>query len=154
MNRIVCVGNRYAAQDAAGPKVYDRLVQRALPPGIEVIDGVLAGLDLLRFVEGARRVIFFDAVVGFAQPGNVVVLGAGEAANGATGPYDHAAGIAYLFRLLPHVCDEAMPEVVLVGIEGDPDDETICAAANTCLEIATSGPRPCVPTLPERPGDS
>ena len=45
--RIICVGNRLVAADAAGPQVHDRLAGRPLPPGVELVDGGLQGLDLL-----------------------------------------------------------------------------------------------------------
>ena len=47
MKRIICVGNRHSAADAAGPLVYERLARMERPLDIEVIDGALAGLDLL-----------------------------------------------------------------------------------------------------------
>jgi Ni,Fe-hydrogenase maturation factor len=37
--RIICIGNRHVAGDAAGPQVYERLRERALPPGVELVDG-------------------------------------------------------------------------------------------------------------------
>ena len=74
MKRIICIGNCYTPDDAAGPKVYDRLLQCALPNDIEVIDGGLAGLNLLRFIDNAERVVFVDNVSGFGQPNEIVVL--------------------------------------------------------------------------------
>ncbi|MFH1418396.1 MAG: hydrogenase maturation protease [Planctomycetota bacterium] len=139
MNRIICVGNRYVAQDAAGPMVYDRLTRRELPCDVEVIDGGLAGLDLLRFLPGAERVVFVDAVFGSDQPDGVVVLDAGDAAKHADAAYDHSAGLAYLLRVLPQVCEAKMPEVLLVGVQGVPDQSTIAAAADMSLTIAAQG---------------
>ncbi|NOZ23282.1 MAG: hydrogenase maturation protease [Planctomycetes bacterium] len=139
MNRIICIGNRYASDDQAGPKVYDRLAEMELPRGIEVIDGGLGGLDLLRFVEGAERVVFADTVEGFGRPGEVVALDPQKAEFGVSAAYDHSAGLAYLLRVLPEVCDGAVPDVFIVGIEVPPNRQAVAAAAEKCLEIAGGG---------------
>lgn len=139
MKRIICVGNRYNAQDAAGPMVYDHLVRGVLPRDVEVIDGGLAGLDLLRFVQGAQRVVFVDAVSGSDGPDGVVVLDVDEAARRAGAVYDHSAGLGYLLRVLPEVCEGTIPEVLLVGVQGVPDQSTIAAAADMSLTIAVEG---------------
>ncbi len=141
MKRIICIGNRYVREDAAGPAVHRRLLRGALPPDVEVIDGGLAGLDLLRFVEGAARVVFVDAVRGLGPSerpngAGVVVLEAADAAALATDRYDHGAGLPYLLRILPQVCEGALPPVLLVGIEGTADDAVIDRAAALALQAA------------------
>ena len=139
MKRIICVGNRYSPRDAAGPLVHDRLTQRELPCDVEVIDGGLAGLDLLRFLQGAQRVVFVDAVFDSDSPDGVVVLDADDAARHAGAAYDHSAGLAYLLRVLPQVCEGEIPEILLVGVQGVPDQSTIAAAADLSLTIAVEG---------------
>ncbi len=137
--RIICVGNRYVQADAAGPAVYARLRAAALPPGVELVDGGLGGLDLLRLAEGAERVVFVDQVSGFAAPGEVVELPGAEAAATAGPHYDHAAGLAYLLRVLPAVCAGPPPEVWVVGIEGSADAAAVEAAAAASLRLALEG---------------
>lgn len=141
MRRIICVGNRLVAEDDAGPRVYERLAEMALPPGVEVIDGGLAGLDLLRLVEGAEQVVFVDAVHGFAGPGGVRVLEAEEVAATAGSGFDHGVGLAYLLRVLPRICAGPVPRVCLVGIEGRAGSESVEAAAALALQMveASSG---------------
>ncbi len=138
MRRIICIGNRYAAEDAAGPAVYDHLRRLELPAGLELIDGGLAGLDLLRYLEGAEQVVFVDSVSG-AQRGDlnntVIVLAGEEVAALASSRYDHSAGLAYLLRILPEVCEGALPQVRLVGIRGHPDQAAIHEAAALALKI-------------------
>jgi hydrogenase maturation protease len=136
MRRIIGVGNRLVAGDAAGPAVCDRLLAGALPPGVEVLDGGLAGLDLLRWIEGCERVVFIDGVCGFAAPGEVVVLERAQAAAAAPGGYDHAAGLAYLLQVLPAVCEGAVPEVRVVGLEGSGGEAQIERAAALALALA------------------
>jgi hydrogenase maturation protease len=141
MKRIICVGNRYHPEDAAGPLVYERLAQTERPPGVEVIDGALTGLDLLRFVEQTERVVFVDAVSALGPPGTIIVLRADEVSGNAGAVYDHSAGLAYLLRVLPRVLAGPVPEIFLVGIEGIPARGTIRAAADLCLSIAAEGYR-------------
>ena len=137
--RIVCVGNRYRPEDSAGPMVYDLLVSNRLPGDIEVIDGGLAGLNLLRFIHGADRVVFIDAVNGFRPSGGVIVLDAKDASRHADTIFGHSAGIAYCLRVLPEVHDGKLPEIFVVGIEGTTDPDKILKAAEMSLKIANQG---------------
>ncbi len=137
MKRIICIGNRYKPNDMAGPMVHDQLAQRELPPDVEVVDGGLAGLNLLRFVEGAERVVFVDAVAGSDVSDGIVLLDVDDAARQAGAEYDHSAGLAYLLRVLPQVCEGTIPEILLVGIQGVPDQSTTVAAADLSLKVAT-----------------
>lgn len=151
--RILCVGNRLIAEDSAGPQVHDRLSEMSLPPSIEVIDGGLAGLDLLPFFEGTHRVVLVDSVRGFAAPGEVVVLEAGDVLSAVDRRYDHAGGLGYLLRVLPHVLSP-VPELTLVGIESPHKGAAIDEAAREALFICTSAestkPSPISP-VPESP---
>jgi len=134
--RIICVGNRYRPEDSAGPMVYDQLVSDRLSGDIEVIDGGLAGLNLLRFMHGADRVVFIDAVNGFRPFGGVILLDAQDASRHADTIFGHNAGLAYFLRVLPEVHDGKLPEIFVVGIEGTPDSDKILKAAEVSLKIA------------------
>jgi hydrogenase maturation protease len=127
--RIICVGNRLVAGDDLGPRVHDLLAGSALPAGIELVDGGLLGLDLLRAVEGSARAVFVDCVEGFAPPGEVVALARREVSDLADGAWGHDAGLPYLFRLLPLVCDGEMPEVTLIGAGHPAAEEAVAARA-------------------------
>lgn len=135
MRRIICLGNRWAAEDAAGPLVYDRLAGRVLPAGVEVVDGGLAGLDLLRFIEGAQRIVLVDAVRGWSEPGQLVVLDVDEVAALASQGFDHAAGLPYLLRALPYVCQGAIPLIHMIGLEPPVSSEVLTAAADLSLSL-------------------
>jgi len=135
---VICLGNRYVPGDDVGCRVYDHLADGVTPPEVEIIDGGLCGLDLLRLVEGKRRVVFADAVAGIAESGGMVVLSRQQVADYA-GRYGHGAGLPYLLRLLPQVCRSPLPEIALVGAEGAVDDCTVRALAERCLEIAIHG---------------
>jgi hydrogenase maturation protease len=137
--RIVCVGNRFRPEDSAGPMVYDQLVSNRLPKDIEVIDGGLAGLNLLRFVHGTDRVVFIDAVNGFRPSGGVIVLEADDASRHADTIFGHCAGLSYCLRVLPDVHEGKLPEIFVVGIEGAADPDKILKAAEMSLKIAAHG---------------
>ena len=135
--RIICVGNRHVGGDDFGPRVYDCLAAQALPAGVEVVDGGLAGLDLLRHLEDCRRAVFVDAVAGFAAPGGIVLLGGAEVARQCAGCFDHAAGLPYLLRVMPAVLDSPPPAVSVIGHEGAAAAGTVRAAARLALRLAT-----------------
>ena len=139
MSLIICVGNRYQATDAAGPLVYERLAQAELPPGVELIDGGLAGLDLSRFMEQAERIVFVDAVLAPDSQDGVVILTAEDVEKDALDTYDHAAGLGYMLRAARQMSDGPLPEIFVVGIAGVPDPGTITTAASLCVSIAADG---------------
>ena len=92
--RIICIGNRLLEQDAAALDVHDYLATRQLPPGIDLIEGGLAGLNLLPFLEEGGRVVFVDTVSGFTKTGSVVILKLSQIVESLTEKYyDHAAGL-------------------------------------------------------------
>lgn len=137
--RIICVGNRYVPGDDTGLKVYDYLSRSTLPIDVHVIEGGLLGLGLLPFIEDAERVIFVDSVSGFGYQGQIVILDRVTAAKTTNTYYGHSAGLTYLLRVLPTVCDGKIPEISLVGAEGTADEYTIKVMASTCLRIAENG---------------
>lgn len=140
--RIICIGNRYVQEDAAGLAVFAELEQmQPLPPPIELIEGGLAGLNLLPLLEQGGRVVFVDSVKGFTQSGEIILLDCRDGLpTDDADHFDHGAGLAYLLAVLPRVCDGELPrEIVLVGLEGQCSGKTIERAARLTLDIATHG---------------
>lgn len=139
---IICIGNRFVREDAAGLAVLASLQEmESLPVQIELVEGGLAGLNLLPWLEQGGRIVFVDAVCGFALPGEIVLFNQQEIIS-TLGEYhfDHGAGLAYLLTVLPKVCDGDLPEeIVLVGLEGECTTETIERAAKLSLTIAAHG---------------
>jgi len=134
MKRIICIGNRYDDRDAAGPRVYDRLASRWTPPGIEVLDGGLASLDLLRYVADAELVVFVDALRGGDYDRDVVRLTASQAANSGA----HATGLTYFLRVLLQ-SEEEPPPVWIVGVSDSTDDLVLEEAAHAAISLAVKG---------------
>lgn len=139
---IICIGNRFVSEDAAGLLVYDRLqAMQPLPAGIELVEGGLAGLNLLPLLEQGGRVVFVDAVAGFGRPGEIVLLDRQEIL-GTAGEFrfDHEAGLPYVLAVLPGVCEGELPEeIVLLGLEGECPPSTIEQAAGMSLAVAAHG---------------
>ena len=144
MRRIICIGNRLLECDSAGPAVHDLLEKQLsgseIPPKLELIDGGLAGLDLLPIVESAEVVVFVDGTHGLARPGEVSVYTAPEVASMAGARYDHTAGLPFLLRCLPP--SSAAPEIRIVGLERPTNEESIAEAAALSLLLARETPRP------------
>lgn len=150
MKRIICIGNRFIPGDGLGPRVFDQLSGRLLPPEVDLYDGGTSGLNLLGLVEGAAngdrqgRVIFVDSAVGFGRPAEVLILtltpgdSPGLPATQAA-VYDHAAGLPYLLQVLPDVCDGDLPEIFLVALEGEADQRMIDLVADAALSVAING---------------
>jgi hydrogenase maturation protease len=138
VRRIVCVGNRLVAGDTAGPRVHDLLVATDLPPGIELRDGGLRGLDLVSWIEGTERTVIVDATRGHGDPGEVTVLDPARAAACSPDRMDHGAGVAYALAALEALSAESAPDVVVVGIEEPAGDAAIRRAAKLALLLATA----------------
>lgn len=139
MKRIICIGNRYFLQDSAGPAVYDLLRQQELPPDIDLVDGGLAGLNLLGFFERAERVVLVDNVSGFRGHDGTVILRGEDIVPLAENFYGHGAGLPYLLRVLSEVSEGPGPDVFIVGIEGEYNEAVIAEAARIALKTAETG---------------
>jgi len=134
--RIICIGNRFIPGDDVGLKVYDRLKELPLPEGVELIEGGIAGLNLLRYADGVRRIIFVDAVSGFCADDEFVSLSREQLASEALSHFEHSAGIPYLVQAMPAALDGPLPELFLLGAEANASDNTIDSLANACLQAA------------------
>lgn len=137
---IICLGNRYVAGDDVGWRTFEHLRDSAFPPDIDLYDGGLVGLDLLRLIEGKRRVVFADTLAEPQSGDSVRVLGRDEIAAWADG-YGHSAGLPYLLHMLPQVCPPPWPEIALVGAASPAPPAIVHSVAERCMEIARHGIR-------------
>ncbi len=141
---IICIGNRFVEEDSAGLQVFDCIQEmRPLPSGIELVEGGLAGLNLLPLLERGGRVVFVDTVRGFTQAGDIVFLSHREILQSpGQFRFGHEAGLPYLLAVLPKVCEGELPEdIVLLGLEGRCGQETLEKAAKMSVAIAVHGLR-------------
>lgn len=111
--------------------------------GVEIVDGGLAGLNLLPMLAGPERVIFVDAISGFDNDQQVMVLEQQRIlADEAADSYGHAAGLPYLLRLLPQIHPGKVPEILMVGVQGRTTTNKIRKAAHLALQIADRDHQP------------
>lgn len=92
--RIICLGNLWRGDDAAGLLAARELRERlAVPTRVFEADG--DGLAFLDLIEGAARVILIDAVKGGGQPGRIIRLDLSQESRwGAAVPCStHALGL-------------------------------------------------------------
>jgi hydrogenase maturation protease len=136
MSRIICAGNRFDARDDAGPRIYDLLRTQTLPGGVELVDGGLSGIDLLPLVEGADRVVFVDATKDAPTHAPFAVYSGDRIAALADPAYGHAAGLPYLLRALPHVCEGPVPEVLVVGVSAGASPGALAEAGRVAVDLA------------------
>jgi len=71
---VLGIGNTLRKDDGAGIRVIELLREGALPPGVSVLDGGTAGIDLLTYIEGVDRLIIVDALLADGLPGDIRVL--------------------------------------------------------------------------------
>ena len=118
MTRVICIGHYLLPQDQAGPLLYQRLKKIPLGAQVELIDGGLQGLNLLRFFENCRRVILIDNVCGYLSEPGIIHLQGEQIQTAVSSHFDHSAGLAYLLAALPKLL-EKLPVIELLGIEGE-----------------------------------
>ncbi len=134
--RILCIGNRFVGGDDFGLRVYDTLAGMERPADVEIVDGGLAGLNLLRYLEDGLQVVFVDAVSGFAPTGEITIIDGDIIARQATGRFGHEAGLPFLLHILPAVVDNPPPRIRLIGCEGEASDGAVLDAAHLSLQLA------------------
>jgi hydrogenase maturation protease len=68
---ILGVGNLLLADEGVGIHAIRALAERDLPSGVELVDGGTSTLNLLPYLQGARRVIVIDALKAGGSPGDI-----------------------------------------------------------------------------------
>jgi len=115
---ILGLGNILLQDEGLGVRAVERLAARyRLPPGVQVMDGGVMGLDLLPYLEGVSHLLIADAVQTGRPPGSLVRL-TGEAIPAALSlkMSMHQVGLQELLALAGF--QGTLPEhVVLWGLE-------------------------------------
>ncbi|MCD6264549.1 MAG: HyaD/HybD family hydrogenase maturation endopeptidase [Deltaproteobacteria bacterium] len=68
---ILGVGNLILKDEGVGVHVVKEMENRELPPGVEVIDGGTATMDLLSIIHESEKIIVIDALTSGGQPGTI-----------------------------------------------------------------------------------
>jgi hydrogenase maturation protease len=68
---IIGIGNLILKDEGIGVHVVRELEDRELPPGVELIDGGTATMELLPMIREAERIIVIDAMRAGGEPGTI-----------------------------------------------------------------------------------
>jgi len=74
MTLVIGCGNLLRGDDAVGPLLVRRMLERGLPPGVEVADGGTSGMDVAFRMRGVGKVILVDAATTGGEPGTLYRL--------------------------------------------------------------------------------
>lgn len=115
---ILGLGNSLRGDDGVGPAVIEWLEQQVLPPGVEVLDGGTAGLDVVSVLMGRQRAIIIDAANVGRAPGAWVrfTLEVAQLKSNDTALSLHSAGLAEALAL-GAALNVLPPEIILYGIQ-------------------------------------
>jgi hydrogenase maturation protease len=143
VNLVIGCGNLLRGDDAVGPVLVRRLLERGLPDGTEVADGGTSGMDVAFRMRGSERVIIVDAANTGGTPGALYrLLGSDveelpdlSTLNLHSFRWDHA--LAFAHWLLK---DEYPDEVIVYLIEaeslefGAPLSDCVAAAMDRLVD--------------------
>lgn len=144
---VLGIGNLLWADEGFGVRCVETLAQGwAMPPRVRVMDGGTQGLYLLPYVQGARRLIVFDAVDYGLPPGAVKLVEDDEVPRfmGAKKMSLHQTGFQEVIAAaaLTNQCPERM---LLVGVQpaqledyGGSLTPLVRARIGECISIALS----------------
>ena len=71
---VIGIGNPLMGDDGIGLAALERLQAWEFDPFVERVDGGTWGMNLLQFVEEARRLLILDAIEAGLEPGGLVIL--------------------------------------------------------------------------------
>ena len=114
---VLGVGNILLRDEGVGVRVVEAMRNLQLPPGVELLDGATAGLDLLDALADRRKVVVIDAIEGSSEPGTVLRLGLEDLI-----PRDghnvslHEMGLLETITVAGHL-GIAPQEVVVIGVK-------------------------------------
>jgi len=118
--RVIGFGNVLLHDDGVGIFVIEEL-QKFKFPNIEFINGGINGIDIISFIEGAKKVIIIDAVIGNGKIGNVYKVDLNKIYLFENSPMPlslHEFKWNYMIPLAKTVLNENFPEkVIFYGIE-------------------------------------
>jgi hydrogenase maturation protease len=113
--RVIGVGNILLCDEGIGVHVVRELHLRGVPPGVEYVDGGVAGATLLNLIEGEKRVVIVDAVDAPFPPGTVLRLSPDELA-GHRGPSWSLHDLNLAATLGMMRLRETLPGMLILGV--------------------------------------
>jgi|SRR5208283_1461597 len=118
----VGIGNIVHTDDGAGVHALQMLRESGrVPAGVSLIEGGTLGLELVSYLQNAKRILFLDAVDANAQPGSLLRLTREDLLSIKGGWSVHQLGVADLLAALSLVSDGCQ-DVLLLGVQPQSTD--------------------------------
>jgi hydrogenase maturation protease len=113
--RVIGVGNILLCDEGIGVHVVRELSRRGELPGVEFLDGGVAGATLLHLVEGEERVVLVDAADAPFPPGTVLRMTPDEVAGSGVPAWSlHDLNLADTLGMMR--LRETLPEMIVLGV--------------------------------------
>ena len=113
---IIGIGNLILRDEGVGVHAVRALEEMDLPPGVEVIDGGTATMELLPVFQEAERIIVIDALRGGEKPGTIYRLSPDDLMGETERPLSlHQVGLLEVLGMARQLGGE--PQVVIIGVE-------------------------------------
>jgi hydrogenase maturation protease len=68
---ILGVGNTLLRDEGIGVRLVEAMSSHELPPGVELVDGGTASVELIDYIRGRKKVVIIDAVKGGQEPATI-----------------------------------------------------------------------------------
>ncbi len=112
---VLGLGNLLLCDEGVGIHVVNALVERELLPGIELVDGGVAGFSLISLIEEHEQAVLIDAVDAPLPAGTVITLLPEEVGRRRGDKFSlHDFTVRDTLDLL--VIRDTMPEMIILGI--------------------------------------
>jgi hydrogenase maturation protease len=139
---IAGIGNIFLGDDAFGCEVVKRLAARPLPPGVEIVDFGIRGLDLTyALLDGFDAAILVDAIPRGQAPGTLYVIEPEPEDADADDPNElliesHSLNPVTVLRLVRRMGGR-IDRLVMVGCEPSPPPaDDMCAGLSNAVAAA------------------
>lgn len=112
------VGNVLMTDEGIGVHVANILMERSLPPEVEVLDGGTMGFDLIHHMEGRKRLILIDAVQTDEPGGTLFKFSPREISEYARQAKlsFHQLGFMDMLKVAGFI-DMQLPEILVFGVQ-------------------------------------
>jgi hydrogenase maturation protease len=113
---VAGIGNVFLGDDGWGVALAGRLAARTAPPGVDVADFGIRGMDLAYAMSDYDVVVLLDATPRGERPGTLYVIEA-DPGEGDAAIETHAMDPVRVLALARTLTDEPLPRTIVVGCE-------------------------------------
>lgn len=147
---VIGIGNPLQGDDGVGVRAVEFL-RGFLPEGVELVEGMVYGPDLLPFLEGRKKAIFIDAIDAGEEPGAVFRFSPGEVREerGTPSVSLHDFGL-YELIAAARLLDQCPPDITVIAVQV----KSLEVGAELSPEVDGALPQVCRLVLEELEKDS